>query len=264
MRLKSPWLQGLAGLTAAWAVRSWMNTLSYKGAFYDPTVDPVNPACQGQKIYLFWHEYILLPLALRGHSNLAMLLSQHRDAEILARAARHMGFETIRGSTNRGGVAALRELLRRSQRMNLAIVPDGPRGPRRVLAPGPVYLSSKLQLPIVLLGLGFDRPWRARSWDRFAVPRPGTRARGVVSPALQIPPDLDREGLEHYRQEVERMLTRLTCEAEAWAESGTRKLAECIVRREPAPLRSHRRVDAGHGPGRPTATASSRRLARFQ
>ena len=180
-----------------------------------------------------------------------MLLSRHHDAEILSHAARHLGFDFVRGSTSRGGVSALRELLAKSQGMNLTITPDGPRGPRRVLAQGPVYLASKLQMPLVLLGLGYDRPWRAKSWDRFAVPRPFSRARAVVSPELRIPPQLSRDGSEHYRVEVERLLNRLTVEAEAWAESGTRKMDEWIVRREPSPLhrippQSTCRIDAAH------------------
>ncbi len=125
-----------------------------------------------------------------------MLLSRHRDAEILSYAAHHMGFEFVRGSTNRGGVAALRELLAKSRSMHLTITPDGPRGPRRRLAPGCVYLASKLGLPLVVMGFGYDRPWRVRSaWDQFAMPRPGSRARAVVSGEIFIPPDLDRDGL---------------------------------------------------------------------
>ena len=100
-------------------------------------------------------------------------LSRHRDAEILSHAAHHLGFEFVRGSTNRGGVAALRELLAKSRTMHLTITPDGPRGPRRQLAPGCVYLASKLGLPLVVMGYGYDRPWRVRSaWDQFAIPRP--------------------------------------------------------------------------------------------
>ncbi len=82
------------------------------------------------------------------------------------------------------------------------------------------------------MGYGYDRPWRFKSWDRFAVPRPFSRARAVVSPMLHIPPNLDRDGIEHYRRETERMLNRLTLEAEAWAEAGTRKVNEFVVRRE--------------------------------
>ena len=86
----------LAALAAApAAVRAWMDTLDYRVVFYDPDVDPASPRCRGQKIYVFWHEYILLPLAMRGHCNLAMLLSRHRDAEILSYVAYHMGFEFV-------------------------------------------------------------------------------------------------------------------------------------------------------------------------
>jgi len=253
MKIRIRPLNKTAGLLAATTVRQWMSTLDYKAALYDPTVDPVHPEYRGQKIYIFWHEYILAPLFLRGHCNLAMLLSRHQDAEILSYAAGHLGFEFVRGSTSRGGTSALRELLRRSRRMNLTITPDGPRGPRRVLAPGPIYLSSKLQMPLVLLGLGYDRPWRFNSWDRFALPRPYSRTRGVISPALQIPQSLDRDGIEHYRRQVEHLLNRLTCEAEAWATLGGRKLQEVSPRRESLGYglredRSHRfnRVPAPH------------------
>jgi len=162
MKLDSPTINRLGGLLGSAAVRWWMETLDYKAAYYDRRIDPFYPDCSGQKIYIFWHEYILFPLYLRGHCNLAMLLSRHRDAEVLSCAARHLGFDFVRGSTARGGVAALRELLARSQTMHLTITPDGPRGPRRRLAPGCVYLASKLGLPLVVMGYGYDRPWRVR------------------------------------------------------------------------------------------------------
>ncbi len=230
----------LTGLLAASTVRAWMSTLDYKAAFYDPTIDPVDARYRGQKIYIFWHENILFPLYLRGHSNLAMLLSRHRDADILTEVANHLGFEFVRGSTFGGGSSALRELLRKSRHMNLTITPDGPRGPRRVLAQGSVYLSSKLGLPIVAMGFGYDRPWRVGSWDRFAIPKPYSRARAVVSPPIVIPPNLERDGVEHYRLTVERLLNRLTSEAEAWAEAGTPKIDEVIVRRQPGWLKLHK------------------------
>jgi hypothetical protein len=205
----------------------------------------VKPTYSGQKIYIFWHEYIMFPLYLRGHCNLTMLLSRHPDTDILTRTAYHMGFEFVRGSSNRGGVGALRQLLRRSGRMNLTITPDGPRGPRRKLAQGPVYLASKLGLPLVVMGFGYDRPWRLRTWDHHAIPRPFSRARAVVSPAISVPSDLDRVELEQYRLQTERLLNRLTSEAEAWAESGTRKTEEVPLRREPI-WRHAWRIDPAH------------------
>lgn len=255
MKLDHPLLTRLGGMLAAAAVRSWMGTLDYKGAFYDEAIDPAMPECRGQKIYIFWHEYILFPIYLRGHCNLAMLLSRHRDAEILSHAAYHLGFDFVRGSTNRGGVTALRELLRKSRRMHLAITPDGPRGPRRRLAPGAVFLASKLGLPLVAMGFGYDRPWRMGSWDRFAVPRPGSRARGISSPDIHVPPNLDRQGLEHFRAKIETLLNRLTTDAESWAAAGTRKLGQKNV--YPRPARSGRhRIDPAATLAGPHQTAS--------
>jgi lysophospholipid acyltransferase (LPLAT)-like uncharacterized protein len=200
---------------------------------YDVTVDPVRADYRGPVICIFWHEYLLTPFYLRGRSNSAILTSQHRDADWVAEAARHLGYATIRGSTSRGGSQALLEFMRGQGGRNLGIACDGPRGPRRCLAQGPIFLSSRLQIPLVLYGVGYDRPWRMPTWDRFAVPRPASRARVVVGPRMQIPADLTRDQMSHYRRRAETLLVRLTLEAEAWAEAGTRKQQQFVAVREP-------------------------------
>jgi len=234
VKIKSPFAIGCWSLVATAAIRQWMGTLDYQVEFGDPAVDPVHRDYRGAKIYVFWHENILMPLFLRGHSNISMLLSRHWDANVLDRVARMMGFGVVRGSTFKGGSTALRELADRAGSGNLTITPDGPRGPRRTLAPGCVFLASTLGIPIVAMGMGYDRPWRAGTWDRFAIPRPWTRARGVVSRAIAVPSGLDREGIERYRLGVERLLTHLSDEAEAWAMSGGRRPRQRPVRKEPS------------------------------
>ncbi len=126
MKLGSPLLNKIGGLLGAAAIRAYMSTLDYKVAYYDPSVAPTFPECRGQKIYIFWHEYILFPIYLRGHCNVAMLLSRHRDAEILSHVAHLLGFDFVRGSTNRGTVAAIRELLQKSRSTHLTIALTGP------------------------------------------------------------------------------------------------------------------------------------------
>ena len=224
----------LGGLVMAKGIRAWMSTLDYRAVYYDQSIDPIHGGNQ-QRIYIFWHENILLPLYVRGNCNLAMLLSQHPDAEILSHTAYHMGFDCVRGSTYHGGAKALLELKERSRNQHLTITPDGPRGPRRQLAQGPIYLASRLQMPLVVMGFGYDRPWRANSWDRFAVPRMFSRARAILSPPLMLPSDLDRDGIEKCRLRVENLLNALTCEAEAWAEAGTKKAGELPIRPGHAP-----------------------------
>jgi lysophospholipid acyltransferase (LPLAT)-like uncharacterized protein len=211
-----------SGLLAATGIRTWMSTLDYRALFYDQSVDGIYPTDR-QRIYVFWHEYILVPLYLRGNCNLTMLLSKHRDADVLYRVAYHMGLECVRGSTYGGATEALLELSRRGKHMHMAITPDGPRGPRRRLAQGAVFLASRLQMPIVPLGIGIDRPWRTPTWDKFAVPRLGSRARAIVGPEIYVPQDLDRAQIELRRQGVERLLNQLSDEAERWAVGGEQR-----------------------------------------
>ena len=232
LRFTTPFSIGAWSLVSTAAIRQWMGTLDYRVEFGDPEVDPVHPRFRGGKIYVFWHENILMPLYLRGHSNISMLLSRHADANILDRVARMMGFGIVRGSTFRGGSAALRELAERAAVSSLTITPDGPRGPRRRLAAGCVFLASTLGIPIVVMGFGYDRPWRFGTWDRFAMPRPWSRARGLVSRAIAVPPELDRDGIESYRQGIESLLTHLSDAAEGWAVRGTRRPGQQAVRKE--------------------------------
>lgn len=234
----------LGGLAAATYVRTWMGSLDIQASMYDATTDPAREDFRGPIIFAFWHEYLLAPFYIGGQTNTAILTSRHRDANWIAEAARHLGFQTIRGSTSNGGSKALLELMRKHGARNLGIACDGPLGPRRSMAPGPIYLSSRLQIPLVLYGAGYDRPWRVGTWDRFALPRPGSRARLVVGPRMQIPPNLDRAQVEHYRQRAEALLLRLTFEAEAWAEAGTRKVGQRALRRQPSPLICRRRFAA--------------------
>ncbi len=258
-------LLNTAGFMAAGGIRAWMNTLDYRAVYYDHSLDPV-AGKSPPRIYVFWHENILIPLHLRGHCHLAMLLSQHDDAEILARVAHHMGFDCVRGSTRRGGAKAIWELANRSRNQHLTITPDGPRGPRRQLAQGPIYLASRLQMSLVPAGFGSDRPWRANSWDRFAVPRPFSRARVIIGPAIDFPVDLDRDGMEDSRLRVERLMSDLANEAEAWAESGKRKVGETPIRPQFAPkprllkiLESRQSLGTAERPA--TAAANRREVA---
>ncbi len=219
-----------AGFAAAMMVRLWMRTLQYKVAYYDVTVDPAEGRNPSPSIYVFWHEYLLFPITLRCGYGLRLLVSRHRDAAVLGAAAQYFGFGVILGSTRRGGASASLEIIRGHGDLRLVITPDGPRGPRRQMALGPIYLAAKLGAEIIPLGFGYDRPWRMPSWDRFAIPRPFSRARCVAGPAIRVPPESDRETMEHFREKLEKLLNDLTHLAEDWARHGYRIAGELPVR----------------------------------
>jgi lysophospholipid acyltransferase (LPLAT)-like uncharacterized protein len=235
MRFRHPYLRKALGLGGAFAVRLWRETVDWQADYFDPTVDPVHPRYDGRHVFCCWHEYLLMPIVLRGDRRLIALTSQHTDGEILSRVMRHLGWGIVQGSTTRGGTAALLRVLRRDKRHpNLS--PDGPRGPHRRMSLGAVFLASRLSAPLVCVGYGYDRPWRLSSWDCFAIPRPFSRARAILGPPVHVPPTLDRQGLEQYRGWCEQLLEWLTEEAETWAASGRRRPGGmAMLPREPAP-----------------------------
>ncbi len=236
MAVKSPMARKMLGLLGAVAVRWWRSTIDWRALYFDPTVDPVHPRHSRRFVYAGWHEVLLMPVALRGHRKMLTLTSDHGDGEIISRAMHHLGWSVVRGSTTRGGVSALMRMLRDDDHYP-TFAPDGPRGPRRIMSSGPIFLAAKLGLPLACVGYGFDRPWRMRSWDRFAVPRPFSRARAIFGPPLQLPSKLDRDALESYRAWFERLLNWLTDEAESWAASGRRRRGELPMLPGAAPAR---------------------------
>lgn len=231
--MRAPLVCNLSALGMTAIFRNLLGTLEYKAAFYDRGFDPVNlDPRKTSCMYIGWHEYITHLVYHRGNCEISMLLSPSRDAEIMARTAQLMGFDTVRGSTSSSGHRALRQLFRISKSRHIGIAPDGPRGPRRVLSSGPIYAASRLQMPILAVGIGYDRPWRFNSWDCYAAPRPFSRGRCVVGPPVLIPRRLDRTGIEEYRLKLQRLLNQVTHEAETWAVAGTARRGQFTFRRE--------------------------------
>jgi lysophospholipid acyltransferase (LPLAT)-like uncharacterized protein len=102
-----------------------------------------------------------------------ILVSEHRDGEIIATVAESLGYGTIRGSTTRGGERALLSLIRvLEEGLEVAVTPDGPRGPAWRYQPGALVAAARARVPILPIAAYVDRAWRLRSWDRFIVPKP--------------------------------------------------------------------------------------------
>jgi lysophospholipid acyltransferase (LPLAT)-like uncharacterized protein len=220
MKIRRRWMIRAVGFAAAWLVRLWVGTVRYHYRPLGPNFDPRQPGFRGRYLYAFWHENILIPAYHYGRRDVWVLISQHPDGRLIAEACRHLGFRTVQGSTTREGVRAVRRMLRLARTAHLAITPDGPRGPRRCVQPGLIYLASRTGLPIVPIGIAFRGVWRMRSWDRFALPHPYGAAWLVTTEPIEVPADADKEQLEEYRLRVEREMERAGRAAEAWAARG--------------------------------------------
>jgi hypothetical protein len=221
MKIRNPLLIRAASWLGAQLVRGWMRTIRCHYRPLGPNLDPRQEGMTARYIYAFWHENMLLPLSQYARPDIHVLISKHADGQLIAQLARHLGFAVVHGSTTREGIKAVRQMLRLSQNAHLAFTPDGPRGPRRQVQPGLVYLASRTGLPIVPAGIGFARAWRMRSWDRFAVPRPFSWMTCVTPEPIVVPAEADRDELEIYRRRVEDALMAMGNLAEQWAETGT-------------------------------------------
>lgn len=127
-------------------------------------------------IFAFWHSQMLPLLWQHRDEGVAVLISQHADGEIIARICEALGYKTVRGSTSRGGARAIVEMDRQlEQGIDVAITPDGPRGPPRSIAPGVVYVAQRADVPIVPIYVHASRSWHLRTWDRFMIPKPFAR-----------------------------------------------------------------------------------------
>lgn len=142
----------------------------------------------GQHVVLvLWHGQILACTYAHA-SPTAVIVSEHRDGEIIARILASLGFTAVRGSSSRGGARALLEAAAVLERgMDIAITPDGPRGPRHSYAPGAVTLAFRAGVPVVSITSHVDRAWRLGSWDAFEIPKPFAR----VTVAYSAPRTVD-------------------------------------------------------------------------
>ena len=226
MKLRSPLAIKIAAALAALLVRLWMATVRARAVSIDGSPHPIDPAIS-KYIYAFWHESLLALLVTR--TKVRVLISKHPDGELIAQVCRSLGVGVIRGSSSRGGhwtlaqarggtEALLTMIESADDGQHLAITPDGPRGPRRELQPGIIMVSSQAGLPIVPIGVGYCRAWRAGSWDRFAIPLPFSTVVGVVGEPLAVPSPLTRGEARAWQQRVQARLADLTAAAEDWAE----------------------------------------------
>jgi lysophospholipid acyltransferase (LPLAT)-like uncharacterized protein len=222
MKIRDPRMIAAAGFIGTTIVRSLSASLRFDHRSLGPVpADPLQPPEREPFIYALWHENFLIPIAKFGNPGVSALVSRHADGQLLSGLIGATGMRVVQGSTSRGGVAAVRELLR-ADTGHLAVTPDGPRGPRRVVQPGIAYLASRTGLRIVPIGVGYRRPWRMRSWDAFAVPRPFSRVRCLFGEPLSVPSGLHADALAPHVLRVQGELDRLTAAAQDWAD--TRRL----------------------------------------
>lgn len=158
-------------------------------------------------ILAFWHgRLLMIPLCYKG-KGIRLLISQHKDGELLAQAMKWFGYDSIRGSSTRGGTAAMKAMIKSIRESDIAITPDGPKGPKYIVQEGAVALARLSGVPVVPVTFASSKKKVFGSWDAFNLPFPFSRGLFVWGEPFYVPRDGD---MEEARQELEKRMQELT------------------------------------------------------
>jgi len=165
-------------------------------------------------IYVFWHGRLLPLIHVHRRQGVVVLVSEHGDGEYVTRVLLQMGFGVVRGSSTRGAVGGLKGLIRAAaQGHDLAVTPDGPRGPNREFKHGALTVARMTGLPIIPIGVGAKDGWHTNSWDQFLVPRPFSTVRVAYGPPRLVSRDASEEEIELKARDLTQTLADLSVRA---------------------------------------------------
>ena len=213
------WYQQLGAWLVFAFVQTVAATLRYRwqdrsGYFED---EPVGPA-----IYCTWHNRLMLSMAAyyryarrrNPTPGIAAMVSASKDGGFLAAILERFQVQPVRGSSSRRGPQALLELTTWAERgYDLAITPDGPRGPRCPVQDGVMSLAQITGLPIIPFSYQARRKLEMKSWDRFQIPLPFSRCEMVLGKLVRVPRDASNAQRETLRQELELTLQVISGDA---------------------------------------------------
>jgi len=172
---------------------------------------------QGERfVFCFWHDQLLEMIKGYRGPGIRILISASKDGELITRVMRCFGHDAVRGSSSKGGRAAVRQMLQLAEQpFDLAFTPDGPRGPRHVLKPGVAQVAMATRRGVVPTAFVSSRGFRFRSWDRFLLPFPFARVAWSFAVPLYV---RDGEDVEAFSLRINEAIDENQRQAEACLE----------------------------------------------
>ena len=163
----------------------------------------------GTVIYAFWHNRMLPLTYTHKNKGIHIIISEHKDGEYIALTTQELGFNTIRGSSTRGGIKALKEAVNKIKYYDIAVTPDGPRGPKEKVSDGVLFLSYKTGKPIIPVSLDSNKKWVLNTWDDFIIPKPFAYTRIIYGKPVFVN---NKEEINIKKKVLKNELTKITNE----------------------------------------------------
>jgi lysophospholipid acyltransferase (LPLAT)-like uncharacterized protein len=197
-------LISLIGLTIRWKVvgEEHLNSIPQQGLL---------------PIYTFWHNRIFLGTYFFRNRRIVVMTSQSKDGEYIARFIQRFGYGAARGSSTRGALGAVREMVKLMRfACPTAFTIDGPKGPKYVAKMGAVLLGKKTGNPVLPFSITPRKRMTINSWDQLQIPLPFTKALVEFAAPIYVPNDADEQALEAKRNELQHVLDDITARGEEW------------------------------------------------
>lgn len=194
----------LVGKTVRFEVEGWENLEEIKGVGKIP-------------ILAFWHNRIFLATYYFRFRGILVMSSQSFDSEYVARFIQRFGFGIVKGSSTRGGVGGLIEMIRLMKRgFPTGFSVDGPKGPIYQAKNGVILLAKKTANPILPFSIETEKHWTIKSWDRLQIPKPFTRAKIFVGEAVTVSEDANETEMNDKHLELQMKLEDLVAAGKNW------------------------------------------------
>lgn len=195
----------LSALT--WVIAQYIRFVFFTSRITLVMDSEAKPYMQSEKngIFCFWHGRLLMVPCIKPKDRVMhVLVSHHNDGEIITRVVKNLGVDAVRGSSSKGGTAALRNMVDILEAgNNIGITPDGPRGPQHQAAQGAAQLAKIAKKPLVPVSYSVARGRNMRSWDAFLVPFPFTQ----ITYTIGAPIGFDGVGKNAVEQVTEQLQT---------------------------------------------------------
>lgn len=183
--------------------------------FVDPGTNPYSKTRSESFIYSVWHDSLMMPVFLGRHRNTSAIVSKNFDGGYVAEVLKGSRIGSIRGSSSKGGAAAVRQVLALEEDHHVVVTPDGPRGPAREMKSGVVFLAAKTGRPIVPTAFIVKRNLEfAGKWTTLSIPLPFTTIHAYTGAPLRIPAKISSEDLNFYTERLQEAMDQLNEEAQ--------------------------------------------------
>ncbi|MEI7811198.1 MAG: lysophospholipid acyltransferase family protein [Ignavibacteria bacterium] len=168
-------------------------------------------------VLAFWHGTMLVPWYINRGLKFTALVSRSKDGALLDKILNKWDYQVVRGSSHTGGSVALGMLVDYARdEKTVVITPDGPRGPKHKLKAGAVITARRANVPLVLLGVGYNKKRNLNSWDRFEIPKFFSKVNLIFSDPIYVSADLSFEDTSKIIGECELKLNELQTEADCF------------------------------------------------